>query len=36
MLTRDGLAISNVFGSYRLEPFDIDHSSRLIIVAEKK
>jgi SAM-dependent methyltransferase len=36
MLTRGGLAIRDVFGSYQLEPFDIDHSPRLIIIAHKK
>ena len=36
MLTRGGLVIRNVFGSYSLDPFDIDRSRRLIIIAQKK
>jgi len=36
MLTSGGLTIRNVFGSYEMQPFDIDHSPRLIIVAQKK
>jgi 2-polyprenyl-3-methyl-5-hydroxy-6-metoxy-1,4-benzoquinol methylase len=35
-LTRGGLVLRNVFGSYSLEPFDIDRSRRLIIIAQKK
>jgi SAM-dependent methyltransferase len=35
MLTRGNLSISHVFGSYELEPFDLDHSKRLIIIAKK-
>ncbi|HLX90888.1 MAG TPA: class I SAM-dependent methyltransferase [Puia sp.] len=31
-----GLEIMNVFGSYNLEPFDLDRSTRLIMIAKKR
>jgi cyclopropane fatty-acyl-phospholipid synthase-like methyltransferase len=35
MLTRGGLAIRQLYGSYALDPFDIIRSPRLIIIAAK-
>ncbi|HEV3326757.1 MAG TPA: methyltransferase domain-containing protein [Puia sp.] len=35
MLTRSGLSVQKVYGSYALEPFDIIQSPRLIIIAAK-
>jgi SAM-dependent methyltransferase len=35
MLTRGGLAVRQLYGSYTLEPFDILQSPRLIIIATK-
>ena len=35
MLTRGGLAIRQLYGSYDLDPFDIIQSPRLIIIATK-
>lgn len=36
LLDRGGFSIRNCYGSYALDPFDPDHSKRLIIVAVKK
>ncbi|MBB6500028.1 class I SAM-dependent methyltransferase [Pedobacter cryoconitis] len=35
MFEKSGLAIVNIFGSYNLEPFDVTHSDRLILVCKK-
>ncbi len=36
MFKKQGLVINAVFGNYQLQPFDINSSPRLIIVAQKK
>lgn len=35
MLAKQGLAIQHLFGSYTLQPFNINESKRLIIIAQK-
>ncbi len=35
MLQKNGMEIKAVFGNYKLQPFDVQQSNRLIIIAEK-
>jgi hypothetical protein len=36
MFLKQRLFIKNIFGSYDLEPFDVNTSKRLIIIAQKQ